>query len=113
MKQYLMLKASVFALATALGFTASLGLAQDGSYSDTYSTPRDTTQESDVQQQAPSDVTPPPPASMDEGSSEQTQPRGARGPVRSSEMTSDRAFSSSDKGYSGFLNWQQTNTNTP
>jgi hypothetical protein len=117
MKQYLMLKASGLALAMALGFAAMPNFAADGTYSDTYSTPRDTTQDSDVQQQqAPSDVTPPPPSVIDEGST-QAQPRGPRGPIRSDEMASDSYRSersrADNKGYMGYLDWQHENTNTP
>lgn len=119
MKQHLMLKTSGLALAIALGFAALPNYAADDPYSDTYSSPRDTNQESDVQQQqTPSDVTPPPPSVIDEGATP-TQPRGARGPIRSGDMgpqdayAADRAAAGGNRGYMGFLEWQHDNTNTP
>lgn len=123
MKQDTMLKAGGLALALALAFAAAPVVAADDSYSDTYGAPSDTMQDSsDTQQQAtPSDTTPPP--SMIDESGMQTQPRGARGPIRSDEMSSpnynDRAYRNNasaapgERGYEGFALWQREGTNSP
>lgn len=124
MKQHTILKASSLALALALGFAAMPSMAaDDDSYSDSYSTPRDSTMDSDTQMQAPpSEATPPPPSVIDESGMD-TQ-RGARGPIRSDEMSSSRnqndrmygnnsSASPAERGYQGFLLWQRQNSNTP